>query len=249
MRRVVARGACRTAVRHLGSWAARFEAARGAPIESRLQLSAALKDVWVLHQDEAEAEALEAEAEASSGSTLTFVLSVEDTAVGVLRAALMPGQAGASLSGLLIGAQCDPALPLAAVGSPLIDAARQELTTRGAERVLAVAPLPGLCAWVVSESCWSRPDFDAEAAGAIEAVARGVPRPGHSVLGVGTFKAARPAFETLALEYAKAIAADHDTEVAMFARAGAAVQSVNWMHSTDAEALSDCAGCTVTLRF
>ena len=53
-----------------------------------------------------------------------------------------------------------------------------------------------LCAWVVETRAWERVDgakcgYDDETAGAVEAVARGRPRPGHSVLGVGTFKVGR----------------------------------------------------------
>ena len=200
---------------------------------------------------------MEQEAGMAAGSQLTYVLSVEGTAVAILRAALMPANAAqpsSGYSGLLIGAQVDPALTLSDAGLPLISAARKELLARGADRVVAVAPLPGLCAWVVDNAAWEHlddqaPGYNAEQPGAVEAVARGVPRPGHSVLGVGTFKAARPAFERLAMTYARSTLASADSEAGMFASAGGELTNINWMHSTDPEALRDCAGCTATLRF
>ena len=222
-------------VRRLGSWARRFESARGAALAERLALATELtsKKAWKLDTDEAEARAMESEARAPSGSQFTFVLSVENTAVAIMRAALMPtGQnTGAKHYGLLIGSQCDPALSLTSVGEPLIRAATAQLKQRGAERVLAIAPLPGLCEWVVKTEGWktldrSAPGFTADQIGAVESVARGTPRESH-VLGVGTFKAARPGFERLALAYAHEILSDADSEAAMFATHGAKVVGIN----------------------
>ena len=237
-------------VRRLGSWARRFESARGAALAERLALATELtsKKAWKLDTDEAEARAMESlpetrlwqtgqsEAAAPSGSQFTFVLSVENTAVAIMRAALMPtGQnTGAKHYGLLIGSQCDPALSLTSVGEPLIRAATAQLKQRGAERVLAIAPLPGLCEWVVKTEGWktletldrSAPGFTADQIGAVESVARGTPRESH-VLGVGTFKAARPGFERLALAYAHEILSDADSEAAMFATHGAKVVGIN----------------------
>ena len=236
--------------RSLGSWSSDFESARGASVETRQALGRKLRDVWVLEQDAAKSEAMQAEA---GGTQLTFVLSVEGTAVALLRAALMPtGQETGGPTGLLIGAQVDPALSYDAVGGPLIKAARAELKRRNAERVVAVAPLPGFCKWIVDNTAWEGIDAseDADAPGAVEAVAKGRPRPGHSVLGQGTFKAARPALTTLALQYtASTLLADPDAEAAMYVASGAQVANVNYMHDATPEALAESAGCTVTLRF
>lgn len=192
---------------------------------------------------------MEAEVGPGAGTQLTSVLSVQGTAVAILRAAVRSTEAA-----LLIGAQVDPALSLSSVGKPLIRAARNELKLRGCERVVAVAPLTGLCAWVRAERAWegldaAAPDYDAEQPEAVEAVAKGVPRAGHSVLGVGTYRAARPPFERLAMTYANASLADADAELAMYASSGAVLERVHWMHATDEGALRDCAGCSVSLRF
>ena len=261
--------------RHLGSWEPQFVAARGAPLDARQALSAKVEGDWVLERDDDEAAALAAEAGAylvvsrthlrifpttckylrssrllfagaSVDNQVTFVLRVQETRVAILRASMLNGT-----TGLLVGTQCDPALTLSAVGAPLVRVALDELKARGAERVVAVAPLSGLCAWVVEHRLWEKldataPDHDPDQAGAVEAVAKGVPRPGHSVLGQGTFAAARPAFERLASAYvAQAIGRpDPDSEAAMFVHAGGEVLGINWMQATDEESLRDCAGCT-----
>ena len=71
--------------RSLGSWSSDFESARGASVETRQALGRKLRDVWVLEQDAAESEAMQAEA---GGTQLTFVLSVEGTAVALLQRGL-----------------------------------------------------------------------------------------------------------------------------------------------------------------
>jgi hypothetical protein len=207
-----------------------------------------LEDVWVLHQDGHEAEAMQAEAGATDGSQIAFALSVEGTAVGFMRAALMNATAG-----LLIGTQCHSALSMSSVGSPLIHAARNELAARGAKSLMALAPLHGLCEWIVTEKAWERlekmPGFEPDQLSAVEAVAKGAPRPGQSVLDAETFKAAEPAFKYLATEFSARLMGDADSEVAMFGAAGAHVIGINWMHATDETALRDCAGCTATMHF
>ena len=245
--RIVARRPAR-GVRALGTWAQKFESARGTSLASRRALGAEVEGSFKIELDEQEARALEAEAGSESGSNITYVLSVENTAVGILRAALMPS--GGDVTGLLIGAQVDPALSLSTIGKPLIHAACDELRRRGAVRVMAVAPLPGLCSWIVTEEAWKRPELDADAAGAVEAIAKGIPRKGHSVLGQGTFKAGMASISMLALEYADAfLRHDADSEVAMFLEEGAELARTNYMHAQDPESLRDCVGCTVALNF
>lgn len=95
-------------------------------------------------------------------------------------------------SGVLFGAATHPALPLLA-SSPLVDAALYEKRER-----TALAALPGLCVWargiLANESVSLKTKFGEVAFEAAEAVAEGRPRPGHSVLGQGTFRDARPAW-------------------------------------------------------
>ena len=145
---MVLRGRQRVPVRRLGSWAAKFDEARTSTLAVRKALGDELQDVFKVEWDEAEAKALEAEAKSAPGSQLTLVLSVESTAVAILRAAVMPSGQTDGSTGLLIGAQSDPALPLSSIGPKLISTAREELKLRGVERTVAVAPLQGLCEWI-----------------------------------------------------------------------------------------------------
>jgi len=229
--------------------------ARGGPLDVRQALGAELEDVWKLEsavwegewvRDQAgsEAEAMEAEASTGAGMQLTFALNVEGTVVGHIRAMLLDDEMG-----MLIGAQCHPALSLSSVGKPLVRAARHELVLRGAKTVVGVAPLPGLCKWIVAESAWERldhlPGFTEDQPAAVEAVAKGAPQPGD-----GTFEAAAPAFRHLAMQYGASLMGDVDSEVAMFGmHADAKIVAINWMYVTDEAALLDCAGCTATMSF
>ena len=163
-RRSLARVPSTRLARHLGSWEGQFVAARGAPLEARAALSAKVEADWVVERDEEEAAALAAEVGGSADNQVTFVLTVQETRVAILRASMLNGN-----TGLLVGTQCDPALTLTAAGTPLVRAAIDELKARGAERVVAVAPLAGLCAWVVEHKLWekldaSAPDHDPEQA-------------------------------------------------------------------------------------
>ena len=187
------------------------------------------------------------------GTSLAYTLRAgasptQGADVAVLRAAIFPAdQAGDVATGLLFAPQCHPALPLNLASAPLIEAAVAGVRERGADRVAAVAALPGLCAWIVEQQAWEGRGFDDEQAGAVVAVARGEPRPGHSVLGEGTFKAAQTALEALALEYASRHGAD--TECTAFAEAGASLQGIHYMHETSPDALRDSAGCTASFEF
>ena len=98
----------------------------------------------------------------------------------------------ATPSGVLFGAATHPKLPLVAV-RPLVDAALDERRDR-----FALAALPGLCLWasgvISSEQGALKEQFGEEAVEACEAIALHRPRKGHSVLGQGTFRDAKPAW-------------------------------------------------------
>eukprot|EP00961_Rhodomonas_salina_P121221 1631692-Rhodomonas_salina.1 len=162
----------------------------------------------------------------------------------------MPSGPSGALTGLLVGANSDPALPLSSVGPKLISTACEELKLRDVDNIVAVAPLAGFCEWIRRESAWDSGTFSPDESASIEAIAKGVPRPGHSVLGQGTFKAGRAGMEQLAMAYATTeLRANQDSAMCMYADAGAELQGINYMHATDPDALSDCAGCTVVMQF
>eukprot|EP00740_Mantoniella_antarctica_P023250 CAMPEP_0198678220 /NCGR_PEP_ID=MMETSP1468-20131203/357_1 /TAXON_ID=1461545 /ORGANISM="Mantoniella sp, Strain CCMP1436" /LENGTH=304 /DNA_ID=CAMNT_0044415293 /DNA_START=28 /DNA_END=942 /DNA_ORIENTATION=- len=102
---------------------------------------------------------------------------------------------------VLYGASIHPALPTTAATS-LVQAAA---ATIAPERCEALVSLPGLCAWVRDGERWNDAGMLAacgeESAAAARAVALNQPRPGHSVLGPGTFNAAKTAWMFLANQY------------------------------------------------
>jgi hypothetical protein len=96
----------------------------------------------------------------------------------------------AAPDGMLYGAAAHPALPLLAA-APLVRAALHEKKNR-----IALAAIPGLCPWATgilgTEVASIKDKFGEVAYEAAEAIALGMPRKGHSVLGQGTFRDAKP---------------------------------------------------------
>ena len=72
------------------------------------------------------------------------------------------------------------------------------------------------------------------------------PRPGHSVLGKGTFRDAESSFTELALGFA---GRDETGECAAYRGAGFALAGANWLHDASPEALADFGGVTIAFHF
>ena len=228
-----------------------LEEARGADLAKRAELAGSLSSSWEA------CELGEAQTLADgAGAVHTFALRSRcGVELASVRAAIFGAGGNADVAtALMFGPACDPALPLALAARPLVAHAIGVATAaHGAERIAAVARLPGLCAWIVATRAWDGLDaaeLGDDAAGAVEAVARGVPRPGHSVLGQGTFAAAQPAFERLATRFAEErLATDADAEVGAFLSAGAELVGVHWMHDKSPPALRDSGGCTASFQW
>ena len=142
---------------------------------------------------------------------------------------------------ILHSASVHPDLPLSAAKS-LVLAVLDEY-----EGARALAALPGLCAWVAAmEPAALEDEFGADAAGAAVAIALGRPRPGHSVLGQGTFRAATPAWTALAGRYAESDAAE---ECALYRAAGGVDRGVQHMANTDAAYIADSGGAMALFEF
>ncbi|KAG8468879.1 hypothetical protein KFE25_007397 [Diacronema lutheri] len=131
------------------------------------------------------------------------------------------------------------ALPMRAA-LPLVEHA---LSRRGARA--AIAALPGLCAFV--EDVGSErlvAEFGDEAGAAVLAVALGQPRPGHRVLGQGTFRAAQPAWAVLAARFAGSHRAE---EAALFRVAGLTDWRVQPLADMSPARLAESGGAVVLL--
>jgi hypothetical protein len=229
-------------------------------LKDRLALTAELSAKWVVKAEVC-----------PEGTNFEFTLSYPHGASGgepaAASAATLLGVVKAFKMGTtayVFGAGCEPALPLADAGKSLVAAAVAELRARGAAEVRGWARLPGLCAWLVDTEAWQLVDGDmvhelaakgqlvdgdatdpALLAACVEAVATGQPRPGHAVLGHGTFTLAEPAWVALAADFAQFQSYDPTTEVALFKACGAAFTKVQFMHDKSPEALRDNGGCTL----
>ena len=137
--------------------AARLAAGVGQSVTARSELAASLSSSW---RAEPVGEAAPLQGGAGAGKAFAFALrsgeaEADAAEVGMLRAALWHAdRAGDVSTAMLFAPQCHPALPLSIAALPLIDAARATLHQHGAERVAAVAALPGLCEWVVETRGW-----------------------------------------------------------------------------------------------
>lgn len=105
---------------------------------------------------------------------------------------------------IVFGARANQDFDLVEACSPLLKAALQDTSDIG-EQPQAVASLTGLCDFVVE--CFEKDDAilatleDTVALEACKAMATGLPRPGHSVVGVGTFRDGQAGWEILAKEF------------------------------------------------
>jgi hypothetical protein len=102
----------------------------------------------------------------------------------------------------------DPHAVLAEVCQPLLHMALMDASGPG-EQAQALATLHGLCQWVqecmegkkTSKALHVLKEENNIAYEACRAIAYGVPRPGHSVLGVGTFRDGKDGWDVLAKEF------------------------------------------------
>lgn len=130
------------------------------------------------------------------------------------------------------------------VVAPLLEHAREALWP---EQVRAVAALPGLPAWVAAMPTEVLEDeFGQESAEAVRAVALGQPRKGHSVLGYGTFTAARAAWGVLAARYAASAEA---SEALLYRNAGGWDMGVACFLDTSPAAMASYGGAMALYAF
>ena len=146
--------------------------------------------------------------------------------------------------------------------SPLVKAALNDASSNG-EQPQALASLDGLCAWV--ESCLDGQgskelegivnqmeggDEDAKCLyEAVKAIATGQPRPGHSVLGAGTYRDGQPLWEKLAREYAEGGGGPDmvASEVELYRTNGMEIVAVEHLADTSEKYLASAGGAMVRL--
>ena len=128
-------------------------------------------------------------------------------------------------------------LPLLVVGPPLVQTAVQDAGSNG-EQVQALAALHGLSDWVQAQllkkddpavSATLFADMTEEELKAITSIATGIPRPGHSVVGMGTYTAGERAWLHLAQAFATTTTC---TECALYSSQGAQLVQMEHLAET-----------------
>jgi hypothetical protein len=122
---------------------------------------------------------------------------------------------------------------------PLVHAALEDANTQG-EQPQALATLHGLCDFVVDRL--DTLELDQVSLEAVRAIATGIPRPGHSVVGQGTFRDGADAWKVLAREYVS-------EEVQLYQAANAQVVDIELMADTSAPYLKSAGGAMARLFF
>ena len=148
--------------------------------------------------------------------------------------------------------------------TPLVKTALNDAGSNG-EQPQALASLDGLCAWVESclanngqgskelERIVNQMDGGSDDAKvlfeACKAVATGKPRPGHRVLGAGTYRDAQPLWEKLAQEYAEGGGGPDmmASEVELYRANGMEIVAIEYLADTSAEYLKSAGGAMVRL--
>jgi hypothetical protein len=131
--------------------------------------------------------------------------------------------------------------------TPLLQAALQDAESVG-DQPQALASLSGLCQF--TQTCFEQEDpilqqLDPVSYDACKAIATGIPRPGHSVVGAGTYHDGKVGWELLAKEFTKRNLAE---EVTLYESKGA--QIVCFEHLADkSESYLKTAGGTMCRLF
>lgn len=151
---------------------------------------------------------------------------------------------------------------LSEVCGPLLDAALEDAGVEG-DQPQAMATLHGLCDWVTEcledddkngnptsskalQKIKSEYNDDLLAYHAIRAMATGIPREGHSVVGQGTFRDGEQGWEALAQEFMEQKLAE---EVELYRSRGATVVAVEHLADTKPEYLRSAGGAMARLFF
>jgi len=146
---------------------------------------------------------------------------------------------------VLLGANCSKEYSLLKTCGPLVDRAIKELEIQG-DQVQAWAALDGLCDWVANSlekngegsevisrlleqhANGTGDENETDVMEAIRSIATGIPRPGHAVVGEGTFRDGEKAWIELSKEFGETGLAE---EVELYRSRGAEIAEV--MHLAD----------------
>ena len=212
------------------------------------------------------------EKDGSKGSSREYLLLPPDVYVPqVLQDPTLPAAALFAHRNILFGARSFHGYDMEDVCLPLVKAAIEEAETiEHGQQPQAVANLKGLSDWVaeffendniIGSQTLARlqqqqkgdgDDDDGNAAGdlvsleAVRAIATGIPRPGHSVVGQGTFRDGQKAWEDLAKEYTRLGLSE---ETNLYEKHGGNVVAIEHMADQSPENMKSAGGAIARLFF
>lgn len=140
---------------------------------------------------------------------------------------------------------------------PLLDAALLDASSDG-EQPQAVSSLHGLCCWVnsciqgrktsetLSKLQAAGTDEAAVSIAAVQSVASKIPRPGHSVVGQGTYRDAATAWEALAREFVKLARSE---ECQLYQARGAELVGIELLADTRPDYMNSAGGSMARFFF
>jgi hypothetical protein len=158
---------------------------------------------------------------------------------------------------IIFGARAFHNHPLKKVCLPLVEAALKDSSVQG-EQPQAIATLYGLCEWInngikkeVKADIGSKELAKLQATDptgfeAVQAIASGVPRQGHSVVGVGTYRDGEAGWRALAKEFT---ALGLSEEVELYKSRGGQLVGVEHLADKNPEYLKSAGGAMARMFF
>ena len=138
--------------------------------------------------------------------------------------------------------------------SPLVTVAKEDASKDG-EQPQAIASLVGLSTWVQScldgsiesvELTKLQKDKDPKVYEAVQAIATGIPRPGHSVVGIGTYRDGEEGWKAIAKEFVERGLSD---EANLYLCEGADLVGIDHLADRNPEYLQSAGGAMARMFF
>ena len=153
---------------------------------------------------------------------------------------------------------------------PLLEAALNDISSEGSDKAIALASLQGLCQWVAkaieeneqvqnnkNEAATSNKSEDSIQTiltqwdtddqtmyEAVKAISTGIPRPGHSVVGQGTYRDGEQGWTKLAEIYVK-----DTSQGKLYERGGGQLNCIDYLADTTPEGLKNAGGSIARFQF
>jgi hypothetical protein len=153
---------------------------------------------------------------------------------------------------IVFGARASPGFSLQEVCPPLVEKAVHDAGENG-EQPQAIGSLAGLCSWINAsletgecDALEQLKSSDPSCFEAVKAIATGIPRPGHSVVGVGTYRDAEEGWKAVAIEFVEKGLSEETT---LYQQQGARLVGIEHLADRNPEYLASAGGAMARLFF